>query len=127
MSMHRVYDLPNWLFGVLTVLVFSVFGLGGLVLTRKWVPTLHHRDHSYNDVVGFYLGALTVFYGITLGLLMVGVWGNFTDVCMIRTARQEALIARGDTSDLQSEEVCHGSKSDGNDQQLSKSGYRQQG
>jgi len=77
--MYWVYDLPNWLFGLLTVLVFATFGLGGLLATRRWVPALHHRDHSYNDVVGFYLGALTVFYGITLGLLMVGVWSNFSE------------------------------------------------
>jgi Protein of unknown function (DUF4239) len=79
MNLYWVYDLPNWLFGVLTVSVFLVFGLGGLTLTRRWVPALHHEDHSHNDIVGFYVGALTVFYGITLGLLMVGVWGSFSE------------------------------------------------
>jgi hypothetical protein len=79
MTMYWVYDLPNWLFGALTIAVFLAFALSGLVLTRAWVPSLHHESRSHNDVVGAYLGALTVFYGITLGLLMVGVWGTFSD------------------------------------------------
>src|SRR5215471_7675538 len=74
-----IYDLPNWLFGTLTVLIFCAFGLIGLVATRKWVPSLHHATLSHNDIVGYYFGAVTVLYGITLGLLMVGVWSNFTE------------------------------------------------
>lgn len=77
--MYWVYNLPNWLFGVLTVSVFCAFGIGGMILTRRWVPSLHHADHSHNDIVGFYFGGVTVFYGIFLGLLMIGVWGNFTE------------------------------------------------
>lgn len=77
--MYWIYDLPTWLFGTLTVLVFCAFGVGGVLVTRRWVPSLHHADHSYNDLVGFYFGGITVLYGITLGLLMVGAWSNFTD------------------------------------------------
>jgi hypothetical protein len=40
---------------------------------------LHHSEVSHNDIVGFYSGAITVFYGVTLGLLMIGVWTNFTE------------------------------------------------
>lgn len=76
---YWIYDLPNWLFGALTVLAFCAFGIMGLVATRRWVPSLHHADHSHNDIVGFYFGGVTVLYGITLGLLMVGAWGNFTE------------------------------------------------
>jgi hypothetical protein len=77
--MYWVYELPTWLFGALTVLVFCAFGLGGVVATRKWAPSLHHEEASHNDIVGFYFGAITVFYGITLGLLMVGVWSTFSE------------------------------------------------
>lgn len=51
--MYWVYDLPNWLFGVLTVLVFLAFGVGGVAATRRWVPSLHHVAESHNDIVGF--------------------------------------------------------------------------
>lgn len=76
--MYWVYDLPIWLFGLLTVLVFCAFGIAGLLASRRWAPSLHHATLSHNDIVGFYFGAITVLYGITLGLLMVGVWSTFT-------------------------------------------------
>jgi uncharacterized membrane protein len=78
MNMYWVYDLPNWLFGVLTITAFVALGLAGLAAARRSVVSLHHEIHTYNDVVGFYLSALTVFYGLTLGLLMVGVWATFS-------------------------------------------------
>jgi hypothetical protein len=77
--MYWVYDLPNWLFGVLTVLLFCAFGIGGMMATRRWVSSLHHSEASHNDIVGYYFGAITVFYGITLGLLMVDVWTTFSE------------------------------------------------
>ena len=80
MNMYWVYDLPNWLFGVLTIAATVAIGLGGLYATRKWVQSVHGDRHSHNEVVGFYLGAVCVFYGITLGLLAVATWQTYTDV-----------------------------------------------
>jgi hypothetical protein len=80
MNFYWVYDLPTWLFAVLTIAVTVAVGLAGLFATRKWVRRIHGDVHSHNDVVGFYLGAVCVFYGITLGLLAVATWQNFTDV-----------------------------------------------
>jgi hypothetical protein len=64
----------------LIVAVFTAIGLAGLFLTRRWVRLLHRTDHSHNDIVGFYLAAITVFYGITLGLVAVGTWETYADV-----------------------------------------------
>jgi nitrate reductase gamma subunit len=71
-TLYWVYDIPNWLFAFLCIGVFVAFGLLGLTLTRRFVRRVHREDHSHNDVVGFYLAAVTVFYGITLGLVAVG-------------------------------------------------------
>lgn len=79
MTMYWVYDLPNWLFGLLTVAVFIAIGVGGLFLTRGWVRRLHIVDHSHNDIVGFYFAGITVFYGITLGLLAIATWTSYSD------------------------------------------------
>ena len=73
------YFVPLWQAGILTVLVFCAFGITGLVTTRRWVPSLHHATVSYNDIVGYYFGAITLLYGITLGLLMVGDWTTLTE------------------------------------------------
>lgn len=77
--MYWIYNLPNWLLGALSVSVFCVFGITGLAVTRKWAPSLHHATLSHNDIVGYYFGAITVLYGITLGLLMVDAWSTFTE------------------------------------------------
>jgi hypothetical protein len=76
---YWIYNLPIWLFGGLTVLVFCAFGITGLAVTRRWAPSFHHATLSHNDMVGFYFRAITVLYGITLGLLMVGVWSYFSE------------------------------------------------
>jgi hypothetical protein len=80
MNLYWVYDLPNWLFGALSIGICEAIGLGGLYATRKWVRRIHGTEHSHNEVVGFYLGAICVFYGITLGLLAVGTWQIYSDV-----------------------------------------------
>jgi uncharacterized membrane protein YozB (DUF420 family) len=80
MNMYWVYDLPNWLFGVLTIVGTVAIGLSGLYATRGWVRRIHGDRHSHNEVVTSYLGAVCVFYGITLGLFAVATWQNYTDV-----------------------------------------------
>jgi hypothetical protein len=95
MNLYWVYLLPNWIFGTLTVLVFVVIGLAGLYVTRGWVPRLHHADHSHNDIVGFYLAAVTVLYGITVGLLAIATWTAYSDAQARLTMKQspsEAFI-----------------------------------
>src|SRR5436309_3135161 len=80
MNLYWIYDLPNWLFGFLTVTVMAAIGLAGLYATRPWARRVHREEHSHNEIVGFYLGAVCVFYGITLGLLAVGTWQAYSDV-----------------------------------------------
>ena len=80
MDLHWLYDLSNWLLAALIVGFFTAIGTAGLYLTRGWVRRLHRIDHSHNDIVGFYLAAITVFYGITLGLVAVGTWETYSEV-----------------------------------------------
>jgi hypothetical protein len=80
MNMYWVYDLPNWLFAALTVAVAVAIGLSGFYATRKWVRRVHGDELSHNDIVGFFLGAICLLYGITLGLVAVGTWEAYSDV-----------------------------------------------
>ena len=80
MTMYWVYDIPNWLFAMLCIAAFTSFGLMGVMVSRRFVRRLHQKDHSHNDIVGYYLAAVTVFYGITLGLVAIGTWTTYSDV-----------------------------------------------
>jgi Protein of unknown function (DUF4239) len=80
MNMYWVYDLPTWLFAALTIAVAGAIGVSGSYATRKWVRRVHGHEHSHNDIVGFFLGAVAVLYGITLGLVAVGTWETYSDV-----------------------------------------------
>ena len=76
-TLYWLYDLPNWVFGTLVICFFLAYGLIGLFSTRQFVRRQHKQDHSHNDIVSYFLAAVTVFYGITLGLLAVATWNNY--------------------------------------------------
>ena len=57
---YWMYFLPLWLSGLITIVVFCAFGVTGLALTRRWAPSRHHAIVSYNDIVGYFFGAITV-------------------------------------------------------------------
>src|SRR5215813_13490038 len=75
--------MPIWLYEVsprTAALVMVVFieavALLGLVLVRRFmIPRLHYHDGA-NDAVSGTVQAIGVFYGITVGLIAVGVWNT---------------------------------------------------
>jgi hypothetical protein len=79
MNLLWLYLLPNWLFGTIVVGAFVAFSLAGQRLTR---PVVHRwlGDEDHNDLVGQFLSASGVYFGITLGLLSVGAWENYSGV-----------------------------------------------
>lgn len=77
MTMYWVYDLPTWLFGTLSVVVFAAFGLAGLYLLRGWVQRIDSGHHAYNHIIGFFMGGVTVLYAVSAGLLAIGAWATF--------------------------------------------------
>lgn len=79
MHLLWLYKLPNWLFCTVVVGAFVAFALAGQILVRRFLPRWF-GDKEYNDLVGQFLSASGVFFGITLGLLSVGAWENFSAV-----------------------------------------------
>ncbi len=75
--------MPTWLYDVsppVAALIMVVFiecvALIGLVLVRSYlIPRLHYDDGA-NDAVSGTVQAIGVFYGITVGLIAVGVWNT---------------------------------------------------
>jgi hypothetical protein len=61
---------------LIMVAFIELTGLIGLVLVRRHlIPRLHYHDGA-NDAVSGTVQAIGVFYGITVGLIAVGVWNT---------------------------------------------------
>jgi len=75
--------MPTWLYeihpfyaAILLVGLIEIVALTGLFLTRRLViPRLHYSEGA-NDAVSGIVQAIGVFYGITVGLIAVGVWNT---------------------------------------------------
>jgi len=75
--------MPTWLYQVsppIAALIMVTFiecaSLIGLILVRRLlIPRLHYHDGA-NDAVSGTVQAIGVFYGITVGLIAVGVWNT---------------------------------------------------
>jgi len=75
--------VPNWLFDLsplqaaLAIFAFiEALSLLGLMCIRRFViPRLHYHEGA-NDAVSGTVQAIGVFYGITVGLIAVGVWNT---------------------------------------------------
>jgi len=78
MELFWLYDLPMIVSFSLIVGSITLFSIGGIFIMRPLV-TKWWSGHDNNDQIAFYLSAVGVFYGITLGLLAAGVWQNFED------------------------------------------------
>jgi hypothetical protein len=75
--------MPVWLYEVqsrtaalIMVIFIESLALIGLVLARRFLlPRLHYHEGA-NDAVSGTVQAIGVFYGITVGLIAVGVWNT---------------------------------------------------
>ena len=76
--------MPNWVYhqplaGIAILLMATtVFvSLGGLFLARRFLlPHLRYHEGA-NDAVAGGVHAIGVFYGVTVGLIAIGVWTNY--------------------------------------------------
>jgi len=90
--------MPIWLYEVspraaalIMVLFIETFALIGLVLVRRFlIPRLHYHDGA-NDAVSGTVQAIGVFYGITVGLIAVGVWNTNSNASDL-VSREAAAI-----------------------------------
>lgn len=88
----KLYNIPNWQFGLITVSTFVVFSMLGLWFSRRLVIRFIGM-HPHNDIISFYLAAVGVFYGITLGLIAVGTYTTYTEVDGIASQEAAAVSA----------------------------------
>ena len=71
-----LYEIPPRVSALIMVIFVESVALIGLVLVRRFlIPRLHYHDGA-NDAVSGTVQAIGVFYGITVGLIAVGVWNT---------------------------------------------------
>jgi hypothetical protein len=87
-----LYDLPGWLLCLLLVALCSGGAALGVLATRTAADRLFGPSPGHNEVVSFYMEAFGVFYGLTLGLIAVATWQNYTEVDKL--VAQEAAALR---------------------------------
>jgi Protein of unknown function (DUF4239) len=80
MNLFWLYDLPNTVFAAIVIGFFVSIGLIGQRWTWRWVRRIPGNDGRYNDLINATIATVGVFFGITLGLISVGAWQEFTDI-----------------------------------------------
>ena len=78
--MAYLEHLPSWLCGGIIVCGFVVISIAGLALFQWFiVGRLRLTEEMNNDII-FFASAIAVFYSLTVGLIAVGVWTNYSQV-----------------------------------------------
>ncbi|HKE57728.1 MAG TPA: hypothetical protein VKB46_13535 [Pyrinomonadaceae bacterium] len=73
------YSMPPLLLAVIMIVLIDLISLAGLFITRRFLlPHFHYHD-GVNDAVSGTVQAIGVFYGITVGLIAVGVWNTYSN------------------------------------------------
>lgn len=86
-----LYEIPPFLAAIITVIFIEVLSLGGLFLTRRFLLHRFHYGDGVNDAISGTVQAIGVFYGITVGLIAVGVWNTNADSSAL-VSREAASI-----------------------------------
>ena len=75
-----IYNLPTWLLAFLIVFVFLTVSLSGLLLSRHFITKRLRFSREINDAVNYFGTAIAALYSVTLGLIAVASWSNFSNV-----------------------------------------------
>ena len=91
--------MPIWLYELspfgqaLVIIAFVEFvSIAGLLLARRYVVPRFHYSEGINDAVSGTVQAIGVFYGITVGLIAIGVW-NTNSAASDLVSREASAIA----------------------------------
>ncbi len=73
------YHTSPLLLALVMVAIIEAISLGALFLSRRYLlPHLRYHD-GVNDAISGTVQAIGVFYGITVGLIAVGVWNTYSN------------------------------------------------
>ena len=78
--MFWVYDMPSFLFALLTVAATVLLANAGLFLTRRFVIHQMGFSRDTNEIVNAFSLGITALYSVTVGLIAVASWQNYATV-----------------------------------------------
>src|SRR5689334_15839518 len=90
--LYGLYDLPTWLWGLLTIVCFAMASCAGLVLMRVWIRKHLRLSSDINEAINGYFSGVGVIYGLLLGLVAVATWHNF-DTASSLISKEAATVA----------------------------------
>src|SRR5215471_2239202 len=70
------YEIRPLIAAIILVVLIETVSLIGLFIARRFILPLFHYSEGINDAVSGTVQAIGVFYGITVGLIAVGVWNT---------------------------------------------------
>ena len=86
--MRWMYNLPTWVLALIIVAFVLVIALMGLAFTHRRLHRSGLANSIDNGTVGWFFSAVSLLYGLLLGLLTVAAWGSYNQATTI--ASQEA-------------------------------------
>jgi len=89
--MYWIYDIPNALLCLLVVGSFVAFTAAGVVISRPFVRRLKVETGEHNSLVGNFLSAYGVFYGLAIGLIAVATWESYSSIEKLVSAEAAEL------------------------------------
>ncbi|HUO12626.1 MAG TPA: hypothetical protein VMU37_07710 [Caulobacteraceae bacterium] len=72
-----MFFYPTWAMALLFGVTIMMLALGGMFLLRPFFHRWIHGQTRTNEMVSLSMASFSVFYGILLGLVAVGVYANF--------------------------------------------------
>ena len=89
--MRWMYDLPTWGLASLIVTCFVILALLGLTFTHRRMHRNGAADAMDNGTVGWFFSAVSLLYGLLLGLLTVAAWGSYKQATTIASQEASAI------------------------------------
>ena len=85
------YHISPFLLALLMVTVIETCALFGLCVSRRYLLPRFHFHDDVNDAISGTVQAIGVFYGITVGLIAIGVWNTYSNAADL-VSREAAAI-----------------------------------
>jgi len=86
-----IYEIHPFFSAVLIIVFVEVISLSGLLLTRRFLLPKFIYGEAVNEAISGTVQAIGVFYGITVGLIAVGVWNTNTHAAELVSNESTAI------------------------------------